>query len=75
MGSKRLTFLFLEIAFSAPKALCFLEVGSAFVPGKPWERHSEGGALGPRRVDDVALLPEDAKEVLASLLDAADREA
>jgi len=57
------------------QALCFLEVGSAFVPGKPWERHSEGGALGPRRVDDVALLPEDAKEVLASLLDAADREA
>ncbi len=53
------------------QALCFLEVGSAFVPGKPWERQS-GGA---RRVSDVALLPEDAKEVLASLLDAKEAEA
>lgn len=46
------------------QALCFLEVGSAFVPKRPCER----GALS-KRVTNVELLPEDTKDVLNSLLD------
>jgi len=49
---------------SVLEALCFLETGSAFVPKKPWDH---GGTT--KRVSDVECLPEDAKDVLGTLLD------
>ncbi len=45
-------------------ALCFLEVGFAYVPKKPWDQ--EGIS---KRVDDVELLPDETQQVLGSLLD------